>query len=96
MPRQLEIIAPHAPRAEAIWRDLERTACPAYFLTWGWVENWLAMLPRSEAPGLAVIRDAGEITGAFDGMSSRSAASSRSRPRLVAVRPTVVVESRCE
>ncbi len=65
MPRQLELVDPHAARAEAIWRDLERTARPAYFLTWGWIENWLAMLPRGEAPALAVIRDAGAITGAF-------------------------------
>ncbi len=65
MPRQLEIIDPYAPRVETIWRDLERTARPAYFLTWGWVENWLAMLPRGEAPSLAVIRDGGDIAGAF-------------------------------
>ena len=65
MPRQLEIISPYAAHAETLWRDLERTARPTYFLTWGWVENWLAMLPRDEAPGLAVIRDAGKISGAF-------------------------------
>jgi CelD/BcsL family acetyltransferase involved in cellulose biosynthesis len=65
MPRQLEIIDPYAARVETIWRDLERTAPPAYFLTWGWLENWLAMLPRSETPRLAVIREAGEIVGAF-------------------------------
>jgi CelD/BcsL family acetyltransferase involved in cellulose biosynthesis len=62
---QFEIIDPYAPRAQTLWRDLERPARPAYFLTWGWIENWLAMLPRDEAPGLAVIRDRGEITGAF-------------------------------
>lgn len=65
MPRQLEIISPYAPHAETLWRDLERTARPTFFLTWAWVENWLAMLPRDEAPGLAVIREAGKITGAF-------------------------------
>jgi CelD/BcsL family acetyltransferase involved in cellulose biosynthesis len=65
MPRPFEIIDPYSPRAETLWRDLERTARPAYFLTWGWIENWLAMLPRDEAPGLAVIRDGASITGAF-------------------------------
>jgi CelD/BcsL family acetyltransferase involved in cellulose biosynthesis len=65
MRRQLELIDPYAARAEIIWRDLERAARPAYFLTWGWIENWLAMLPRDEAPALAMIRDAGEIAGAF-------------------------------
>jgi CelD/BcsL family acetyltransferase involved in cellulose biosynthesis len=63
--RQLEYVEPHAPRAEVIWRDLECAARPPYFLTWGWIENWLAMLPRDEAPALALIREAGEVTGAF-------------------------------
>src|SRR5262245_2162937 len=65
MPRRLEILDPCAPRAETIWRELELTERPPYFLTWGWIENWLAMLPRAEAPRLAVIRDGGEISGAF-------------------------------
>lgn len=65
MDRPFEIIDPYTRRAEAIWRGLERTARPAYFLTWGWIENWLAMLPRDEAPGLAVFRDGAEYTGAF-------------------------------
>jgi hypothetical protein len=29
----------------------------SYFLTWGWMETWLAMLPPGEAPELAVIRE---------------------------------------
>jgi CelD/BcsL family acetyltransferase involved in cellulose biosynthesis len=62
---QLELVDPYAARVETLWCDLERSARPAYFLTWGWVENWLAMLPRGEAPGLAVIRDGNEISGAF-------------------------------
>jgi hypothetical protein len=65
--RQLELLDPYAApaRVEEIWRDLERAVRPAYFLTWGWIENWLAMLPRDEAPTLAVIREAGEPAGAF-------------------------------
>jgi CelD/BcsL family acetyltransferase involved in cellulose biosynthesis len=62
---ELEMMDPYAARAEAIWRDLERTARPAYFLTWSWIENWLAMLPREEIPALAVIRRDGEPAGAF-------------------------------
>jgi len=65
MSRQLQLVAPNTARAEVIWRDLERTAQPSYFLTWGWIDNWLAMLPRDKLPMLAVIRHAGEITGAF-------------------------------
>ena len=65
MRHQLEIMDPYAARAEAIWRDLERTSRPAYFLTWGWIESWLAMLPREASPALAVIHHRGEIAGAF-------------------------------
>ena len=36
MRHNLEIIDPYAARAETLWRDLERTSRPAYFLTWGW------------------------------------------------------------
>jgi len=62
---RLELIDPHGARAETIWRDLEEATRPAYFLTWGWIENWLAMLPRAEAPALAVICGAsGEALGA--------------------------------
>ncbi|HWO25704.1 MAG TPA: GNAT family N-acetyltransferase [Kofleriaceae bacterium] len=61
---QLEIMDPYAARAETLWRDLERDARPAYFLTWGWIENWLAVLPREDAPALAVIHRGGEIAGA--------------------------------
>lgn len=65
MQRQLELVDSRAARTEAIWRDLECAAHPSYFLTWGWVKNWLAMLPSGDLPMLAVIRHAGEITGAF-------------------------------
>src|SRR5689334_24451286 len=63
--QHLEILDPCTARAEALWRDLEQVAPPAYFLTWGWIENWLAMLPRGEAPALAAIHEAGEVVGAF-------------------------------
>jgi CelD/BcsL family acetyltransferase involved in cellulose biosynthesis len=62
---QLEFVDPHAACAKAIWCGLERAARPPYFLTWGWVDNWLASLPGSDVPVLAVIRDAGEVVGAF-------------------------------
>src|SRR5690554_1789856 len=65
MAHQLELVDSRDPRVEPLWWDLERAERPAYFLTWGWIENWLAMLPRDEAPRLAVIRDAGDVVGAF-------------------------------
>lgn len=33
------------PAVEAIWRSLVESAKPSYFLSWPWVENWLATLP---------------------------------------------------
>lgn len=63
--QQLELVDSHAARTETIWRELERAAHPQYFLTWGWVANWLAMLPPDDLPVLAVIRDASAIIGAF-------------------------------
>ena len=38
---------------------------PAYFLTWAWVSNWLACLPRGYAPWLAVVVAAGAPLAAF-------------------------------
>jgi CelD/BcsL family acetyltransferase involved in cellulose biosynthesis len=56
---QLELVEPYSPRTEAVWRQLEAAAGPIYFLSWGWVENWLACLPAGEAPQLAVLVDRG-------------------------------------
>jgi len=61
----LELVDPLSARAEAIWCDLERGAHPPYFLTWGWISNWLAMLPSAEWPALAVLGGADGATGAF-------------------------------
>jgi CelD/BcsL family acetyltransferase involved in cellulose biosynthesis len=65
---QLELVDPYDPRVEAIWRTLEDQARPTYFLMWGWVENWLACLPRHEAPQLAVItHDGAPVAACFLG-----------------------------
>ncbi len=61
----LEILDPYAPRVEEIWRGLERLASPPYFLTWGWVANWLACLPRGEAPRMATLSFGGAPAAAF-------------------------------
>lgn len=53
----LEILSPFSGRAEATWLSLEADARPTYFLTWAWIENWLACLPRNEAPQLVVVMD---------------------------------------
>lgn len=62
---QLELLDPTAPAVEPIWRALERAAPPAYFLSWGWVETWLALVPREHAPRLAVVTDGGAPVAAF-------------------------------
>jgi hypothetical protein len=61
---KLSLVDPYSSDAERIWRDLEGASRPAYFLTWAWVSNWLACLPRSHAPRLAVIT-AGAPLAAF-------------------------------
>ena len=54
-----------SPSVEAIWRALESRARPAYFLTWPWVENWLASLPRAAMPEAVVLYDIDAPVGAF-------------------------------
>jgi CelD/BcsL family acetyltransferase involved in cellulose biosynthesis len=61
---KLALVEPYSPRAEATWRALEEIAAPVYFLTWGWMENWLACLPREEAPQLAIVENSGLPVGA--------------------------------
>jgi len=61
----LETHDPYAPRVEEIWVRLERQASPPYFLTWGWIGNWLACLPRGEAPPLATLSLEGAPVAAF-------------------------------
>jgi hypothetical protein len=46
---------PTDARVEQIWRALESQASPSFFLSWGWIENWLASLPRDMQPRLAIV-----------------------------------------
>lgn len=61
---RLELVDARLPRVESIWRELEARVKPSYFLTWGWMENWLACLPRRELPQLAVISRGGKTIAA--------------------------------
>ncbi len=63
--RALELISPTDPASERIWRALEAVAHPSYFLSWGWVSNWLAALPASERLALAVMHDGRDVSAAF-------------------------------
>lgn len=65
MTRGLELIDARDPHVERIWHQLEAHAQPSYFLSWGFIERWLAALPAEERPALAVVADRGEATAAF-------------------------------
>lgn len=69
---RLHLIDPHAREVERIWRELAAQEPPPVFLGWGWIENWLACLPRGVAPPLAVVDDGGApIAAAFLGRTTR-------------------------
>ncbi|MBS1121927.1 MAG: cellulose biosynthesis protein CelD, partial [Deltaproteobacteria bacterium] len=59
-----DLVDPADPYVEAIWRALEHRSPPAYFLSWGWIENWLACIPKRHLPPLAVISSDGVATAA--------------------------------
>ena len=65
---KLELVDSYSSHVEATWRFLEEQARPVYVLTWGWMENWLACLPRAEAPQLAILEhDGAPIAACFLG-----------------------------
>ncbi len=61
---KLDLVDPYAPEVLSIWRELEARTPPPYFLSSGWIETWLACLPREHAPPLAVIRDGADVVAA--------------------------------
>jgi hypothetical protein len=58
---RLELLDPYSPAVERIWTSFPT---PSFFLSWGWIENWLACLPRDQAPRLAVMRDGERVVAA--------------------------------
>jgi hypothetical protein len=52
-------------RIRDAWCELEASSPPSYFLSWGWVENWLDTLPPSAGIKLYLVRRAGEPIAAF-------------------------------
>ena len=63
----LELLDGRDPRVESIWTWLARTT-PSSFLSWGWIECWLEMLPTEHVPQLAVVRrDGRAVAAAFLG-----------------------------
>jgi hypothetical protein len=61
----LALLDPLDPRVEPVWRALEANAQPTFFLSWGWIENWLACLPRETRPRLAMVLEDGRPAAAF-------------------------------
>ena len=60
---RLELIDSFSPRVEAIWRAWS-SARSRLLPDLGWMENWLACLPKREAPKLAVVVGDGEPVAA--------------------------------
>src|SRR5215813_5277206 len=56
---------PTDARVEQIWRALESQAPSSFFLSWGWIGNWLACLPQDAQPRFAIILEDDLPTAAF-------------------------------
>jgi len=62
---RFELVDPRSPFAERTWKRLEAVSKPVYFLTWGWIENWLDCLPADQLPQLAIVTENGLPISAF-------------------------------
>ena len=62
---RIELLDSRAPEVEKIWRDLDEANPRSFFTSWSWMENWLACVPRDQAPELAVIHDDTKPVSAF-------------------------------
>ena len=62
---ELQRYAANDPDVEVVWRRLETDAGSSYFLSWAWIETWLACLPEAHRPALAVIRDRNAPVAAY-------------------------------
>jgi hypothetical protein len=60
MKLELIPIAGNLKRIREIWESLEESANTSYFLSWGWIENWIASLPDHAKPELAVFLEGKE------------------------------------
>jgi len=64
---KLELIpaAGNSERIRQIWECLENAENTSYFLSWGWIENWINSLPPAALPDLAVFLEREEPLLAF-------------------------------
>jgi len=56
MPLELLDVFGNEARIESLWRDLSAVCDHSYFQSWGWIENWLANLPKTVSLKLAILR----------------------------------------
>ena len=52
-------------RIKEIWESLEESANTSYFLSWGWIENWITSLPDHVKPELFVFLERNKPCLAF-------------------------------
>jgi CelD/BcsL family acetyltransferase involved in cellulose biosynthesis len=52
-------------RVESLWKGFSERCDCSYFQSWGWIENWLASLPRRSRVKLAVFWEGLEPVSAF-------------------------------
>ncbi|MCC6170072.1 MAG: GNAT family N-acetyltransferase [Caldilineaceae bacterium] len=52
-------------RIRTIWGKLAQSSTPSYFLSWGWIENWISFLPTNAAVQLAVFVEGEQPVAAF-------------------------------
>ncbi|GMQ88573.1 MAG: hypothetical protein BMS9Abin09_0001 [Gammaproteobacteria bacterium] len=51
------------PQLASQWTQLELYVKPAYFLSWGWMETWLRLLPDTITPKVLIANYKGETVG---------------------------------
>jgi hypothetical protein len=65
MKLELIPVAGNLKRIREIWESLEESANISYFLSWGWIENWITSLPDHAKPELVVFLEGNEPHLAF-------------------------------
>lgn len=65
MKLELIPVADNFRRTREIWESLETGANTSYFLSWGWIENWIASLPDYAKPELVVFLEGNDPLMAF-------------------------------
>jgi len=65
MKLELIPIAGNLKRIREIWESLEKSANNSYFLSWGWIENWITSLPNHAKPEFVVLLDGTDPLLAF-------------------------------